>query len=262
MNLSDIISGLSEGHITAGGGLVIVGFIILGVFRGIMRVALGIAGFIAAAVAFWLCFRHGDSILSNFTDNPEPWMPLGLAGGGAVAAYTVIRHGAGLILTPLIGSIDELKKHRVLSGIAGLGLGGLGLYSGGNASHQFDAMNFLNNVQEKQESGWIGTLLSKTQESWFGNFQQKTDPTKTAYRCDLIKALSMYTSGQTQKFDQETLKPLLANQDFLKLAASPEIAQDLGATDFQSLFAHEGLKSFIQNDKNRELLQGIDWRKL
>jgi len=262
MDFTNLISQLTENQISIGGVSVLVIFIVLGVIKGIMRVILGFAGLVAAAVAFWFTFRHGDSVLTNLTDNPEPWMPLGLAGGAAVGAYTVARHGIGLIFKPMLGSIDNLNKRRVLSGIAGLGLGGAGLYSGGSASHQFDAMNFLNNNLEEKDSGWINTLLTKTQESWFGDFQQKTDPTKTAYRCDLIKALTLFTTGQSESYQKEEFSQLIQNQDFLKLAANPEISKSISEGDFQKLFRNPDLKDFISDADHLEVLQKIDWLQL
>jgi len=262
MDIGGLISQLSEGQIGAGGITILILFIILGVVKGIIRIILGFAGLIVAGIAFWFTFQNGGSIISKVTDNPEPWMPLGLAGGAAVGAYTIARHGIGLIFKPMLGSIDELKKHRIMSGVAGLGLGGLGLFTGGSASHQFDTISLLNNVKEEKESGWINNLLNKTQESWFGDFQQKADPFKTAYRCDLIKALTLYTTGQSQIYKKEYLETLLSNQGFQQLASKPEIAQLISSGDFQELFRNPQIKAFISDPDNLKVLQEIDWKQL
>jgi len=259
MDLTGLISGLSESHLTIGGGLIVAITIVLGIIRGIMRALLGIGGFIAASVTFWLSFRYGDNILTKFTDNPDPWMPLVLAGGFSVATYTAVRHGAGLIFKPLIGSLDEVKKHRAISGVVGLLLGGAGLYGGGSASHQFDTMNFIDNINDKEKGGWVSTLLNKTQESWFGDLQQKTDPTKTAYRCDLIKALSLYTSGQADKYNHPSIAPLISSEEFQVIASKPEIAKSLNESDFQALFQHPLVKSFIKEKANLDLIKEVDW---
>ncbi len=262
MNLGDFVSQLSEGQLGLAGGGVLVLFIVLGVIKGVIRVVLGITGFIAAAIAFWFSFKHGDSLISNFTESPEPWMPLGIAGTAAAAAYTAVRHGVGIVLLPMLGSLEKIKHAKLVSGVAGLGLGGFGLYSGGSASHQFNAMNFLNDKVEHRESGWVSTLLNKTQGSWFGELQQITDPTKTAYRCDLIKGLTVYTTGQAQGEKKTALAPLLAQHEFLRLASSPKIAQNISQGDFTKLFNDPQVKNFLSKKEHREILRDIDWQKL
>ncbi len=267
MDFSSLISDLSSSQVGGAALIGLVGFMILGALKGLMRVLLGIAGFIAAAVAFWLAFRHGDRVLALLTDSPEPWMPLGVAGGAGVAAYTTVRHGLGMIFRPLIGSLDALKKHRVLSSFAGLGLGGLGLMGGSSAIQQVDAMEVLDQVQRIEplsegKLSWLKELIIKGQDSWIGQLQERLDPTQTTLRCTLIKALGIYTGGQAHLYQHSELQPLVQNTAFQRLASSPEIAQRLTSQNFQDLMRDPAIVAYTKEREHRQLLQDINWGAL
>lgn len=257
----DFFSSLTESQIGGAGVAVLVISVLLGVLKGVIRIILGLAGLAAAAAAFWFVFRNGEGFIGKFVAEPEAWMPLGAASGAASGAYLAVRHGVGVILKPLIGSVDALKNKKVLAGLMGLGLGGAGLYGGGSASHQVDAMSFLKERRRGEEVGWVSQVLSKAQESWFGNFQQNTDPSMTGYRCDLVKMLSLVKFDQGRARGQE-VQSLVNTPGFRRLLYDPEISQALEAGDFQTLFRNEKLTYFLQTDGGKELLRRVDWSRV
>ncbi len=257
----DIFSQISETQLGIGGGVILLFSVVFGVIKGVIRILLGLAGLAAGAVAFWFTFRHGEPVLTRFVEEPEAWMPFGIAGGAAMSAYLAVRHGLGLLCAPIIGSVDALKNKKLLSGILGLGLGSAGLYGGGSASHQLDAMSFLNEQRRGEEVSWLNQILAKTQESWFGNFQQNTDPSMTGYKCDLVKLLSM---AKFQNIDVQTeeLEAILHNVDIQSLLQDSEIRKALDQGSFQELFHHHELSAFLHDPKNRALLDSLDWRTI
>lgn len=260
MNL-DFLSQLSETHLGAGGiGLLVFG-VVFGLIKGVFRILLGIVGLAAAAVAFWFAFRHGDTIASKFVEEPDAWMPLGIAGGAASAAYLAVRHGVGLILTPILGTVDSIKNKKLIAGTLGLGLGGAGLYGGGSASHQVDAMQFLNEQRQGVEENWVSKVLAKSQESWFGQFQQSTDPSNTGYRCDLVKLLSLAKFDSSAANSAE-VQSILSRPEIAQMMSDPKIKQALSNGDFQELFRSERITNFLQDRDNKELLKKLDWRKI
>ena len=260
MDLS-FLGNLTETQLGAGGVGLLIFSIVFGIIKGVMRIALGMAGLVAGAVAFWFAFRHGDSIASKFVAEPSAMMPFGIAGGAALTTYLAVRHGVGLLLKPVIGTIDGFKNKKVLAGFLGLGIGGAGLYGGGSASHQVDAMSFLKEQRNGEEVSWLNKVLAKTQESWFGELQQNTDPTATGYKCDLVKLLSIAKfkgDGSTN----ETVKSAIREPDIQALLRDSDISQSLESGDFHALFRNEKLSHFLDDKGNKALLQGIDWRSI
>lgn len=260
MDLS-FLGNLTETQLGAGGIGLLIFSIVFGIIKGVVRIALGMAGLVAGAVAFWFAFRHGDSIATKFVAEPSSWMPLGIAGGAASATYLAVRHGVGLILKPVIGSVDGFKNKKVLAGVLGLGLGGAGLYGGGSASHQVDAMSFLKEQRNGEEVSWMNKILAKTQESWFGEFQQNTDPSATGYKCDLVKLLSI-AKFKGDGSNNQAVKSALNEPEVQGLLKDSDVSQALESGDFQTLFRNEKLSQFLNNKSNKALLQGIDWRSV
>lgn len=74
------------------GGL-LVGFIILGMMKGMIKMLLfGAAVLSAMAAYFWLS-KYGFTYLSFITSDPREWMVTGLSIGGAVAVFFIFMHG-------------------------------------------------------------------------------------------------------------------------------------------------------------------------
>lgn len=257
----DFLSNVSESQLGIAGVGILIFSIIFGIIKGVIRIILGLAGLVAGAVAFWFTFQHGDSLASNFVEDPEPWMPLGIAGGAASAAYLAVRHGVGLVMAPIIGSVDALKNKKLLAGFMGLGLGGAGLYGGGSAAHQVDAMSFLDEQRKGEEVGWVSNVLTKAQETWFGKVQQKTDPTETGFKCDLVKLLSL-AKFQGDGANSSEIRSALSNSDLQSLLSDRQISSALEEGDFQTLLRNDKLDQFLKDPRNRDLLLRLDWRQV
>lgn len=257
----DFLSNISESQLGVGGIAVLVLSMILGVIKGVIRIILGLAGLAAAAVAGWFSFQHGDSIANAFVEQPEPWMPIGIAGGAAASAYLAVRHGAGLVLSPIIGSVDALKKKKGLAAMLGLGMGGAGLYGGGTVAHQVDARTFLDDQRKGESVSWVTKVLSKTEGTWFGTFQEKTDPTQTGFKCDLVKVLSLAKFSKENVASPEA-QSLINSPEVQHLLNNKNVANALEGGDFQSLFSNDELSHFLTDPENRELLQQLDWKDI
>ena len=264
MDLSSLPQELTESHIGLAGGALLLLTLVVGFIKGIIRISLSIVGFAAAAFIFWIIFRNGGALVYTFIDSPDPWLPFGIACGAAVIVYSVIRHGLGFMLKPIIGSLDLLKSKRIYAGLIACGLCFTALWGGGSASHQLDTMHFLKNQSDGKVSlGWLNQILLKSQESWFGQFQESTDPTRTALRCDLIKLLTLSYSGEVLEIPSLAhLHEILLDKDFQSLLLDPDLNQYLKARDFQSLFKHEKVKNFLKDDQNRNLIELVDWREV
>lgn len=74
-------------------GIVLVGFIILAMLKGIIKMLLFGAGVLGGVAAYYWMSKHGFSYLAFLTNDPKSWMITGLAWGSAIAVFAVFVHG-------------------------------------------------------------------------------------------------------------------------------------------------------------------------
>ena len=74
-------------------GALLVGFIVLGMLKGMIKMLLfGAAVLSAVAAYFWLS-KYGFTYLSFITSDPREWMVTVLSVGGAAAVFFIFMHG-------------------------------------------------------------------------------------------------------------------------------------------------------------------------
>jgi len=259
--LDSTVSNANDTSLGITGVVVLVFSAILGMIKGFIRVLLGLAGLVAAIFGFIFGMGKSEALTSAFISDPGPLVPIAVGGAFAAVAYLVVRPGLGLIMQPIIGSVDLLKDKKIVGALVGLGLGGAGLYGGGSASHQLDAMSFVNEQRKGDEVGVLNKLLASSQESKFGIFQQNTDPFKTAYKCDLVKVVSM-AMYDGEGADSEEIQTIINQPDFKKLLRDPKLRKAIVDTNMGKAFSSDALKDYLSNDENRETIANIDWRNL
>ena len=90
-------------------GALLLGFIVLGMLKGMIKMLLfGAAVLSSVAAYFWLS-KYGFTYLSFITSDPREWMVTVLSVGGAAAVFFVFMHGLfwfkGIVTTVLMAAV-------------------------------------------------------------------------------------------------------------------------------------------------------------
>ena len=259
--LESTVSNATEGNLGIAGIVALVFSTVLGIIKGFIRVLLGLAGLIGAILGFMFGMGKSEGLTASFITDPGPMVPIVVGGLFAIASYLIVRHGLGLIMQPILGSVDILKEKKIVGALVGLGLGGAGLYGGGSASHQLDAMNFVNDQRNGEKVSLLNKFLASSQESKFGLFQQNTDPFKTAYKSDIVKLASIDLYNGVGA-DSEEVQSITSKPAFKKLTRDPRFRKAIVDTNMSKAFSNDALKEYLSDDANRESIANIDWRNL
>lgn len=74
-------------------GVVLAGFIVLAVLKGVIKMLLFGAGVLGGVAAYYWMSKYGFTYLSFVTSDPRSWMITGLAWCSAIAVFAVFVHG-------------------------------------------------------------------------------------------------------------------------------------------------------------------------
>jgi hypothetical protein len=247
-------------------GVLLVGFIVLVVLKGIIKMLLLGAALLGAIIAYYWMSKNGYSYLSFLTSNPQEWMVTGLSWGSAIFILAVFTNGMmwfGNILTPgrmlgtggLKGIVTTVLMVGVLAWVGVLGVFYYGSVADIKRAHQFA----LNQTDPKQEVGtswmynWKQSLLSKASTSWLSQLDPMTDPERTSL-AKLVAYLSTFDTTQAAVKYAEVAPYIPRPRRLWTLSRDAGIRTLVDRQDMATLMNHPELTKFLNDAGSREAI--------
>lgn len=141
----------TESIVIFSGVVMLVAMVTLGIFKGLIKLLLGVAALGVAALAGWILHVNGYSYLSFVTANPQPWMSLALAITGGIIVFAVLHHGLRWLASILGWSSDRF--HWLKGGLTTVLMVGVMIWCATMAVRYRGRIAELHAVKESSLSG-------------------------------------------------------------------------------------------------------------
>lgn len=222
---------LSDLGVNGGIGAIVVACIVLGVIKGLIRMAFGMIALVAGVIGGFWGFQKGASIAGTVVASPDPWMSavVGLVIG--LGIFFVARALFGVLLTPAGGNAPSAKPLAFPGGV-------LGLFAGGVfAWFCLAGIRFVGTVAELD---WIKTSITSDKE--------KIVKSPPPFLVKLKRALDASGPGQFhEKYD------ILNDRAQANLAKLTVLLENKGA--FDGALGEQNVRQAVNEKNVREMLE-------
>lgn len=222
---------LSDLGINGGIGAIVVACIVLGVIKGLIRMAFGMIALIAGVIGGFWGFQKGSSIAGTVVSSPDPWMSAAVGLIIGLIIFFIARALFGVLLTPSGGNTQAAKPLAFPGGILGLFVG---------AIFAWFCLAGIRYVGTMAELDWIKTSITSGEEKIV-----KSDP---PFLVKLKRSLDASGPGQ---FHEEY--DILNDRAQANLAKLTVLLENMGA--FSSALAEQDVRLAVNEKNIREMLE-------
>lgn len=248
-------------------GVVLVGFLVLAVLKGIIKMLLFGAGVLGGVAVYYWMSKHGFSYLAFLTSDPKSWMITGLAWVSAIAVFAVFVHGmfwfsnvfswgAKMGFGGVKGLLTTVLMVMVVLWVSLIALFYYGSVADVRRAHEI-ALSQINK-EHKVSTSWVYDWSQQVQKTDSSQWLTKLAPLQDAERISLAKLVAYLATFEPQEAVQRysVVSPHIPRPRRLwTLSQDVAIKTLVRRNDMTTLLNHPELTKFLADTSSREAVK-------
>lgn len=250
-------------------GVVLVGFLVLAIFKGIIKMLLFGMGVLGAVGAYYWMSKHGFAYMSFITADPKSWMITTLAWGSAIIVFAVFVHGmfwfsnvfswgSKLGFGGVKGVLTTLLMVLVLLWVSLITLFYYGSIAEVRRAHEI-ALSQID-AKHKVSTSWVYQWSTQIQAADSSKWLTRLAPLQDEERIELAKLVAYMATFDPQAAVQKysVVSPQIPRPRRLwSLSQDVAIRNLVKRNDMTTLLNHPELTKFLGDTSSREAIKRL-----